>query len=418
MADEYNEEEGDACENWNTQNVLFVCLNAVSGFASIAGSSIIIYIILSAGHRRLQYVHCRLLLGMSIVDILNSAALGLSFIPAPRDIPCSLGYGTTATCTAQGFFMQLGLAVPGYMAMLSIYYLAIISFSIPEESIAKKIEPFMHAIALLPMLIAAIVGASESLFFSRAGHCWVQESQQCVDGDCREFTLGDGRWLVIVSSVWIVLMTSVIFICAFSISCKMRKRAVATRRLLSQEVQGEVRIDGMVRESFRQAILYVVGFTLTYMWTGLSLISPADADGRKMVFHVLTALFLPLQGFWNFIIFIRPSFVALREEDKDLSFIGVLNKIIFEDKEGERNPQSSRREILQRISFPVHLPVNVNISAEEPRTTLGHKNKNKNKSNLTQTQLCPDLRASAPKYLDGAVAPAMPSRNCEEPNIC
>lgn len=417
MVDEYAGLEAEEhCSNWSSLNVLFLCLNAVSGFVSIVGSFTIIYIILSAGWRRLSHVHCRLLLGMSIIDVLNSAAMSLSFIPAPRTISCSLGYGTIATCTAQGFFMQLGLAVPGYTAMLSIYYLAIIGYNIPQESIAKKFEPFMHTIALLPMLIAAIVGASKRVFSSRSGHCWVQEPDMCADNRCEGWNgFGDGRWLVIVSMVWIVLSTNVIIFCMFSIYCKIRKRARATRRLMSEPVQGDLMIDTMAKESFKQALLYVVAFTLTYMWTGIDLIIPIDNNGINGAIHILNALFLPLQGFWNFIIFIRPSFVALREEDKGLSFLGALKGIIFEDKEGEGNPQPSRRETLQRISFPAHLPVNANVSANQPETTLGHKNE----VNINHKKSCLDSIARSPKDLVGdAVAPTMPEGEINESNIC
>ena len=43
--------------------------------------------------------------------------------------------GTTRTCEVQGFFLQLGLAIPMYNALLSIFFLLVIRYGVPEKRI-------------------------------------------------------------------------------------------------------------------------------------------------------------------------------------------------------------------------------------------------------------------------------------------
>ena len=103
----------------------------------------------------------RLLLGMSAIDILSSTAAGFSFIPTPQETRCSVGMGNLSTCALQGFFTQLGFAVPGYSAMLSIYFLMTIRYGMDTETLTKKYEPFMRVFALAPPLTTTIIGVAK-----------------------------------------------------------------------------------------------------------------------------------------------------------------------------------------------------------------------------------------------------------------
>ena len=55
-----------------------------SALLSIFGSSVIIFMILRKRKEKLERIHNRLLLGMSTVDVFNSAALGLTNLPIPH----------------------------------------------------------------------------------------------------------------------------------------------------------------------------------------------------------------------------------------------------------------------------------------------------------------------------------------------
>jgi len=321
-------------------------LNACSGFLSVIGSLVIIYIILSGGQTKLCRVHNRLLLGISVIDVLNSIALSLSIIPSPRLDDCSYGKGNQSSCTVQGFFLTLGLAVPGYTMMLSMYYLATIAYNTSEETIAQKYEPFMHAYAVLPALCGASIGAAKTYFFSQTGQCWIEDpclsSGKCVGTDI----YGDGRWLLVAAMVWTLFNNFAVGYCMIAIYRKVRGRATTMRKYVFRNTHNRPnRIEMAVDESARQALLYISAYILTYMWPGIScvLTQISDKEQIRPVIYILTAIFYPLQGFWNCIAYIRPRFVKHRREQENLSFFSTLSIIIF-GHEGAPDPLSIREQ--------------------------------------------------------------------------
>ena len=69
----------------------------------------------------------RLLLAISIYDIIESVWNFASTWPMVAGTTDVFGnVGTTGTCSAQGFFLMLGVAVPIYNACLSLYYYLVI----------------------------------------------------------------------------------------------------------------------------------------------------------------------------------------------------------------------------------------------------------------------------------------------------
>lgn len=71
----------------------------------------------------------QLVLGISIFDLVGSVAWGLSTLPIPkydeygRETPIYGAMGNDATCTAQGFLLQLNFTAVFYNISLSTYYL-------------------------------------------------------------------------------------------------------------------------------------------------------------------------------------------------------------------------------------------------------------------------------------------------------
>ena len=58
-----------------------------------------------------------------------------------------------------------------------------------------------------------------------------------------------------------------------------------------------------------QASLYIFAFYLTWIWvTMLSLIKWVKEDRHPYALHILSNTFAPLQGYWNFLIYIRPTY--------------------------------------------------------------------------------------------------------------
>jgi len=244
---------------------MFISLSAFSGLLSMSGSSLIIYHILRGGRNRISKIRNRLVLGMSMVDILYSAAFGLSIIPSPQETSCSIGMGNLSTCTVQGFFMQFGMAVPAYNAMISIYFLMTIRYNVGQEIMARRYEPFMHAYALIPPLITAIIGATNKLFFNEIAPCWVGDI--CIShGTCEQkwgAEYGDGKWLVVCTNIFtgtnLVVASAcmpIIYMGLQEINKSMRRHGFRTSTYTVVQNRRPNQVEFAANEYKKQAFLY------------------------------------------------------------------------------------------------------------------------------------------------------------------
>jgi hypothetical protein len=116
----------------------------------------------------------RLLLAMCLYDVTESVWNFLSTWPIPSDTPNRIwASGSRGTCSAQGFFLQVAVAIPIYNAFLAMYYMLVINFQITEVTLVRRVEPIMH-------IVANVLGWVTSLTMLGMGYmndanlwCWI-----------------------------------------------------------------------------------------------------------------------------------------------------------------------------------------------------------------------------------------------------
>lgn len=95
------------------QDKVLAILPLISGFTSCCAS---IWIIVEVATTRikLRTVYNRLLLAMSIVDVLSSIGHMLGPLPLPEEYDGEVAWakGNNSTCNAQGFLVQLSIVTP------------------------------------------------------------------------------------------------------------------------------------------------------------------------------------------------------------------------------------------------------------------------------------------------------------------
>lgn len=106
----------------------------------------------------------RILLGIAIFDVLHTSWAGLSTLPVPASSGVVFGRGNTATCTAQGFFIQLSSAIPIYMASLNTYFMLKIRYNVPSDVIRKRYEPWFHLVPVAQALLSGFLGIALKLY--------------------------------------------------------------------------------------------------------------------------------------------------------------------------------------------------------------------------------------------------------------
>lgn len=128
-----------------------------TGLVSLLASSLILWDVLKDAKKRRSVYH-QLMLGFSLFDMVSSIAFAFSTLPIPinasyydKELPSGIygAKGNDATCTAQGFFMELGfVGSMCYNITLSVYYLKVIVHGLSEREI-KKLRLWMHAVPLI-----------------------------------------------------------------------------------------------------------------------------------------------------------------------------------------------------------------------------------------------------------------------------
>lgn len=209
---------------WNeTRQATLAVVPKFSSILSLIGSTWIAIEVLTGTHNRnvLNRTHPyhRLLLAMSIYDILESIWNFVSSWAIPRGTEgVYKPLGTTATCSAQGFFLTLSVAVPIYNAFLSLYYLLVINYRMTDTMLKRRVEPMMHLVAFIWAFGTALTSAFMGLLNNANLWCWIAPYPAgCLDswryGDKGNCERGDNAWIYRWAFYFAPLWSCILFGC-------------------------------------------------------------------------------------------------------------------------------------------------------------------------------------------------------------
>lgn len=286
---------------------------------------------------------------MSTIDILSSLNAVVGFSMLPR------GYfwgaaGNTLTCNISGFLFELGTAVGMYNLGLSSYYYLSLRAKKKQRFISMYVEPFIHVICLVvPLAFAVWAWVAEALNPLRGvgGWCYIYKfPPRCDEFENLECTRGSA-WFLIGSismlgkgvPVWLGIIITMTLLWYY---VKAQEVAIERYRFRSEA--------NRTRQAFQQAMLYIFAYFFTYIFSLINLFLPSDAVQLNFCIAVLVKLTLPLQGFFNFLIYIRPRLLTMRErsENGDKSLLELVRIIITR---GKGNNVLAPRQRRQRDSF-------------------------------------------------------------------
>jgi hypothetical protein len=169
-----------------------------TGLLSLVGSFFIFQDILLHGKTSpAKRVFHRVMIGLSISDGLASVVNILSTWPIPVGTPgVYLASGTVQTCTAQGFFNELGnVATPLYNASLCVYFARKIRDGWSEDEIHDKNEKNMHLVPVIVASTISVLGLVFQLYNNSGWLCWFAENPfgctsdpdvECIRGELAE----------------------------------------------------------------------------------------------------------------------------------------------------------------------------------------------------------------------------------------
>jgi len=364
------------------QEAVLAFLPIFPGVLSIISSSLLIRLCVkscsSNGHG-CCHEHCcnslpsspfrRILLVMSGFDFLNTIHVCLTPFIMPSESSDNFWVvGNDATCTLNAVIEQWTYPSVFYYIALSFYYLLRIRYSMKDSFFGKRIEPWIHVFMILYPLMATIVGLSLGVFGYQPAIniCWMVPNDRC-DERCIHIIM----WLFgifFVSSFFILIVNNLL------IYCHVRTTRKKSQRHSAVSPNGNAsRIDAVAVQAF----LYVLVFLLTYTWS-LILRSMVvfGSTANPYPIHILRALFLPLAGAGNLLVYVRPRYLEVRITEPDRSRLNAFVLVAWHDSDRSR---SSRGQSLRR-------------SNKRTQSASGHnKNRNTNNDTFSENKDIPGL---------------------------
>ena len=313
----------------------------------------------------------QLLLGLSLLDIFGSFAFSWSTVPAPaKEHGVYPTYGTIATCNAQGFGVQVGIAVPLYNAALCLYYILTIRYKWRGKDLMKWLIPAIHVF----ILTFAFGMASAGLFLKIYGQagimgCWIKPKYSSPYhlyfavihiSACLVFVIGSMIFLYCtvrkieqetrIDSLPTNSQTNIgrtasrtggdpLFSHGSSVVEDASEAASVTVELPGTPISapGSRQLSRRMRDI---GVFYGLSYILVYTPTAILDFAIGDSSFAYDATRVLVVLLLPLQGFFNMLIYTMddwlPCFrmccccqeiqtVSKRKRSDDLTSSRVIN---------------------------------------------------------------------------------------------
>ena len=319
---------------------------------SLLGLSWLVWDILRSPNRRRRSYH-RLILGMSANDFISATVLWLSSWPVPDWFPTYGSKGNDATCQATAFMREsANRSSVLYSACVAIYFLWVIQYGWREPRL-QKAEWWMHLVNNTVGWGIGIAGFPLELYNPFFMACSIQASPigctqsykatpekpaNCVRGDNAaifQFT----TWWTIIWGAFLVMTC-----CLVSVYWHIRSHEQKVRRFSfpssSTASAGRQRQDKSFQKSrkfAKQSFLYSWFFFLSFVFVMVSnILGQFSPSKQNFVVMCLGAVFFPLQGFFNCIIYLRPRYLTFQTIHPGQGLLAFLNP--------RRRPSSSSRE--------------------------------------------------------------------------
>ncbi len=305
-------------------NERVILINLVTSNVSAVSSCLILYVIFKSGEK-LRTPLNRLLAGLSIADLFQSIsiAFGRFSIKFEDGLPVPI---STVRCDTQGFFMVIGSTMsPFYNCSLCINYLAKIRYSQNDDSISRRLEPFLHFVPIAWSLFGACYALSEQAINPYIGDCWIHPLPfDCMEDEKPECTRGKNavriRWIVSGAPLLLILLSIIILMSIMFIHVRNEEARFGSARSLGRTMHAQARGEretnmdrrsngsgyrrGILRQSvtnsrrvLHQAFAYVFAFamSLTFVYINAFIFLRENKYSSETV-TMLVCIFYPLQG--------------------------------------------------------------------------------------------------------------------------
>jgi len=293
------------------QEYILTIVPKFTSFLSILGSTMIISQVLQSRTNR-GHTQQRLVCVMSIIDLTVSTAWFLTPLFVTEEMDQFLwGIGNMFSCSLQGFIVQFSISGVLYNASLSLYYLLVIKYGFQRQEMVI-IEKYMHAFALLFGITTATTALALNLYEDANWDCWISPTKQTF------------QWAFFFAPLWI----AIIFVITCMFKIYLHVRTAERNSIRWSQVSGRVVRLTKTRAVAQQGALYVGAFFVTWLFPTIARVVKLSGKEPPDWLVALSGSFIPIQGFFNAMVYFRLRFRNCRRANPEKSRVWVVRKII------------------------------------------------------------------------------------------
>lgn len=341
------------------QEIALSLLQIFSGTLSLIGSSVLVFKILTkSSHNQKTTPYDRIMLGLSSCDIIASCTYAVGPFMLPSETSQRVwASGNESTCSQLGLLFQLSFSAVWYNCLLSFYYLLTVRFQVKREEFQRKYEKWMH-LSVIFFVFTAIIGYIGDWYteMELMMTCWVGDvpkgchaSGTCTGaGNTIGYIFGGAPWAITLCSLVVNNIIIYIFVrkslrptplpetSRSSIDFGQSTASTSTKQSGVWTEQNSTQKQ-LTKEAAVQGFLYVSTFLMTSLPSAVVQIMDAtnfdqSDQGRLYPLLVLNSMLLPLQGFFNIFIYVRPNYNRFKAAHTEESMWFLLKKALFDPK--------------------------------------------------------------------------------------
>jgi hypothetical protein len=340
----------ETVDPWETDYAALV--PRFTGSLSAISSTLIIYVIMRS-QTRLSSIYHRIMFGMSLADVFSSIAMALTSLPMPSHMPKEevFGYswagtrlGNEYTCNAQGFFQTSGIVcMYAYNAMLCVYYACAIALTMREKNIKKYVEPFLHG---MPVILGTVNGLLPLLqeMYNPWRYPWCapvpypiactdkNQELECIRGSAKANRQRNELITYLIICFFLVIVSSLVMVVWKVISTERSMTHISKLygKRGFKEMQRILKKHANTKVVLIQAISYIAAFLVSLLPAIVLLIGVDNRLPSKTIkeFEKLSLVLMPLQGFFNGVIFISHKVYNYRRTHPKTSICYVLRLLL------------------------------------------------------------------------------------------
>jgi len=298
-----------------------VIIPKITGLMSILGSIAIIRDLLKGPRAQLELMRSKVLIVMNIIDLLTSFivhVIGTWFVPKGTAFWSA---GNEHTCDIQGWsnalFFNYALV---YNAALAIVFLLIVQYSWSEEDFRKWSYVILCSPAVfVTLLFIPCLRYYKYMNYGSGWFCYFTPSPSlCAvtpGMECNEDNLGIFTYYQVIRLCVIFVFSSIIIYACVRLFLVARRseESVSAYRSRSQgnyATSNRVAVSGLLYSGGN--LLVVLPVIIYFIGT----IAKVEAMSFWIFIDFHWAIFVPLQGFLNALVYFRPKYLEYKESKR------------------------------------------------------------------------------------------------------